>query len=348
MLNIMDLLAEAVEEHASDLHLVVGVPPAFRVYGEIIVTQHPTLGAEDCKEIVYGMLTDSQREQFEKELQVGFSFFVPDLGRFRVNVYHEKGFVEAAIRVGMMQVKSPEELGLPPIVSELARKPNGLLLITGPTGVGKTTTLNSLIDLTNRERRAKIITIEDPVEYVHNHKKSIVVQQEVYSDTHSFAKALFHALRQDPDIIGVGEMRDLETMSTALTAAETGHLVIATLHTIDASQTIDRIIDVFPGQQQPQIIAQLASCLVGIVSQQLLPRADKQGLALCCEILVANLAVRNLIREHKTEKIYCTIQTGFKDQMQTMDRGLRELYQSGIISYDNAVTHARDPQFIEK
>ena len=348
MLNIMDLLAEAVEEHASDLHLVVGVPPAFRIYGEIVLTQHPALRPDDCKETVYGMLTDSQREQFEKELQVGFSFFVPDLGRFRVNVYHEKGFVEAAIRVGMMEIKSPDELGLPPIVSELARKPNGLLLITGPTGVGKTTTLNSLIDLINRERRAKIITIEDPVEYVHNHKKSIIVQQEVYSDTHSFAKALFHALRQDPDIIGVGEMRDLETMSTALTAAETGHLVIATLHTIDASQTIDRIIDVFPGAQQPQIIAQLASCLVGVVSQQLLTKADKQGLALCCEILVANLAVRNLIREHKTEKIYSTIQTGFKDQMQTMDRGLRDLYQAGFISYDEALTHARDPQFIEK
>jgi twitching motility protein PilT len=348
MMNIMDLLAEAVEKHASDLHLVVGVPPALRVYGEIVLTESPALRPDDCKEIVYGMLTDSQREQFEKELQLGFSFFVPDLGRFRVNVYHEKGFVEAAFRVGMMEIKSPEQLGLPPIVSDLVRKPNGLLLITGPTGVGKTTSLNSLIDLINRERRAKIITIEDPVEYVHNHKKSIVVQQEVYSDTHSFAKALFHALRQDPDIIGVGEMRDLETMSTALTAAETGHLVIATLHTIDASQTIDRIIDVFPGQQQPQVIAQLASCLVGVVSQQLLPRADKQGLSLCCEILVANLAVRNLIREHKTEKIYSTIQTAFKDQMQTMDRSLRELYQAGTISYDEAVTHARDPQFIEK
>ncbi len=348
MMNIMDLLAEAVEKHASDLHLVVGVPPALRIYGEIVLTGFPPLRPDDCQEIVYGMLTDSQREQFEKELQLGFSFFVPDLGRFRVNVYHEKGFVEAAFRVGMMEIKSPEQLGLPPIVSELARKPNGLFLITGPTGVGKTTSLNSLIDLINREKRAKIITIEDPVEYVHTHKKSIVVQQEVYSDTHSFARALFHALRQDPDIIGVGEMRDLETMSTALTAAETGHLVIATLHTIDTSQTIDRIIDVFPGQQQPQVIAQLASCLVGIVSQQLLPRVDKQGLALSCEVLVANLAIRNLIREHKTENIYSTIQTGFKDQMQTMDRSLRDLYQAGTITYDEAVTHARDPQFIEK
>ena len=348
MFNIMDLLAEAVDKHASDLHFVVGVPPALRIYSEIVLTEHPPLRPEDCKETVYSMLTDTQREQFEKELPLGFSFYVPDLGRFRVNVYHEKGFVEAAIRVGMMEIRSPEDLGLPPIVSDLARKPNGLLLITGPTGVGKTTTLNSLIDLINREKRAKIITIEDPVEYVHNHKKSIVVQQEVYSDTHSFAKALFHALRQDPDVIGVGEMRDLETMSTALTAAETGHLVIATLHTIDASQTVDRIIDVFPGSQQPQIIAQLASCLVGIVSQQLLPKVDKQGLALCCEILVANMAVRNLIREHKTEKMYSTIQTSIKDQMQTMDRSLRDQYQAGMISYDEAVTHARDPLFIEK
>jgi twitching motility protein PilT len=244
----------------------------------------------------------------------------------------------------MREVKNLDELGLPPIVAELTRKPTGLILITGPTGSGKTTTFNSMIDLINRDRRAKIITVEDPIEFVHPNKRSIVVQQEVHTDTHSFGKALIHILRQDPNVIGVGEMRDLETISTALTAAETGHLVISTLHTPDAPQTVERIIDVFPSQQQTQVRMMLASSLVAVVSQALLPRVDIEGRILACEIMVCDQAVRNIIRENKLQLLYNVIVTGQAHGMQTMDLSLKNLYQRGIITYDTAATMSKNPE----
>jgi twitching motility protein PilT len=347
MLEINSLLAEAVDANASDLHLVTGAPPALRIHGEIFLLKTAPLTREQNQDLVEAILNEQQLKKLEETWELGFSYYVPDLGRFRVNVYYQKGNLEMAVRVGQAATQTLEELGLPPVVSDLARKGQGLILITGPTGVGKTTTFNSMIDLINSERRGKIITIEDPIEFVHEHKQSIVVQQEVESDVRSFSRALIHVLRQDPDVIGVGEMRDLETMATAITAAETGHLVIATLHTIDATQTVDRIIDVFPPYAQPQITAQLSSCLLGIVSQQLLPRADKAGRIVACEIMIANSAIRNIIRENKTQKLYNMIQTGSAYQMQTMDAALKDLYQKGLVGFEAAMTQAKDPMFIQ-
>jgi len=343
-MEIKDLFKLAIEKEASDLHLAVGTSPILRVDGELIKTNFPKLTPQESKRLVYSLLTDEQKRKFEENLELDFSLSVPGTSRFRVNVHQQRGSIEAAFRIIHYRVPSLEELRLPEIVASFSRKNNGLVLVTGPTGVGKTTTLAAMIDLINQERRCMIICIEDPVEYVHKHNKSIVKQREVYSDTKSFAEALKRALRQDPDVIVVGEMRDLETISLALTAAETGHLVLATLHTPDAAQTIDRIIDVFPPYQQQTIKVQLAGSLKGIISQQLLPRLNGEGRVVATEILINTPAVGNLIREHKTEQIPTVIQTGSKLGMKSMDRSLKELYKEGIISYEVAMSKVKNPE----
>jgi len=343
-MELLDLLKLATQKGASDLHLMAGVPPVLRVYGEIIVTDFDPLTPAQAEELILRDLPPEKKQVLEQELQLCYSLKVPEVGYFRVAIYYEQGAVGASIRVGMLDIRTPEELGLPPVVTELTRGPSGLILVTGPTGSGKTTTLNSLIDVINRDRRCKIIMVEDPIEYIHTNKRSIIVQQEVYTDTKSFSRALVHILRQDPNVIGVGEMRDLETISTALTAAETGHLVISTLHTPDAPQTVDRIIDVFPAEQQTQIRMQLANSLEAVISQQLLPRVDTEGRVLACEVMIANPAVRNIIRENKVQSLHNVILTGQREGMQTMDSCLKDLYQRGIITYDTAVTRAASPE----
>jgi twitching motility protein PilT len=345
-ISLMDLLQEATAAHASDVHLVTGLPAFFRVNGAIVPTKHEPLDREAIKSTVYQILTPAQIQQFERDWRLCVSTFYPDIGHFRITLYYARSCVECAIRICPPVIYSPEQLGLPEIAADLARKTAGLLLITGPTGVGKTTTMATLIDLINRERQAKIVIVEDPIEYRHNHRKSIVVQQELGSDVKSFSLALTHILRMDPDVIGVGEMRDLETISTALTAAETGHLVLATLHTPDSVGTVDRIVDVFPASQQPQIITQLASTLLGVLSQELIPRVDKPGRILATEMLVATPAVKNVIREKKSHLLPNIIQTSSEQGMHLMEDSLRELYQAGIISYDEATTRARSRDYI--
>lgn len=339
--TLIDLLGVAIKNHASDLHLLEGVPPVLRVNGEITVANSDPLTVSTLEQLLLTDLSEEKKRTLEDELQLCYSLKIPNLGYFRVSIYYEQGVIGAAIRIGITELVTLEELGLPSIVAELTRRPSGLILITGPTGSGKTTTLNSMIDLINRDRCCKIIMVEDPIEYIHSNKRSIVVQQEVHTDTHSFDKALIHILRQDPNVVAVGEMRDLETISTALTAAETGHLVISTLHTPDAAQTVDRIIDVFPPAQQNQVRMQLASSLEAVICQQLLPRIDKPGRVLATEIMLGNAAVKNIIRENKTQSLYNVISTGQTQQMQSMDWCLRNLYQQGIITYDTAATRAR-------
>lgn len=342
------ILRRAIESHASDVHLVVGLPPVLRIDGDLQTDPSGPLSAAEVKDLVYGALTESQRQEFESTWQLCVSLSFADLGHFRVTVYYHHSQVEASIRVCPLNLSGPDELGLPDIVHKLVDRRSGLILITGATGSGKTTTFNCMLDMINRSRRCKIITVEDPVEFAHENRLSIIVQQQVYSDTRSFSDALVHILRQDPDVIGVGEMRDLETISTALTAAETGHLVIATLHTPDAAQTIDRIVDAFPGEKQSQVLIQLASCLQGIIAQQLLPRIDKEGRVLATEVLVATLPIRTLIRDRKSAQLRNTIETSRRDGMHLMDRSLLNLYQQGIISYDTAITHAFSTEWFQQ
>jgi len=342
--DMRELFQLAFERKASDIHLTEHTPPLLRIDGDLVPTTLPALTRADSKRLVYSLLNDRQKAQFERELELDISIEVQGLGRFRINVHTQRGSVEAAFRLVSNRIPSLQELGLPPIVPEFARKPNGLILITGPTGVGKTTTLAAMVDQINNETRQHIIVIEDPIEYVHENRLSIIKQREVYSDTKSFANALMRALRQDPDVIVVGEMRDLETISTALTAAETGHLVLATLHTPDAAQTIDRILDVFPPYQQQQVKIQLSDCLQGVVSQQLLPRCDGPGRVVAYEIMVGTPAVRNLIREHATEQILTTLQTGAQYGMCTMDATIRNLYDRKLISYEAALSRMKNPQ----
>lgn len=343
-MEIRDLLLLCIEKQASDLHITESEPPVLRVDGKLHRTDYPSLSRQDIKRMIYGVLTNPQKESFEKDLELDFSLALPDMDRFRVNIHIQKGSVEAAFRRVPQEIPKIEALGLPPVVIDLARKPNGLVLVTGPTGMGKTTTLAAMIDLVNHERESLILCIEDPIEFIFTNKKSIIKQREVYSDTRSFAEALRHALRQDPNVIVVGEMRDLETISTALTAAETGHLVLATLHTPDAPQTIERIIDVFPSHQQQQVKLQLADSLQGVVSQLLLPHASGKGRVLACEVMIGTAGVRNLIREQEIEQIPTLMQTGSQYGMKTMDKSLKELTQKGMITLDVAMSKIKNAE----
>ena len=342
--NLDRLLSAAKEFDGSDLHLVTGVPPAFRVNGEIIIADEDALTIEEINAISDALMNDQQRAKFEREWELCISILHSVAGRVRATFYRRNGNPEMSLRFCGERIASRQELGLPPKIDDLSRRPNGLVLITGPTGAGKTTTLNYLVDLINGERRCKIVTIEDPIEFVHQNKRAIVVQQELLTDVHSFNRALIHVLRQDPDVIVVGEMRDHEAISTALTAAETGHLVLATMHSPNVSHALERIIGVFDGNAQRQIILQLANSLQGILSQDLLPAADRTRRVLAFEMLVANGAVRNLIRENQLHQLENTLQTGRKEGMVLMDNCLYDLYCKCLISYDTAVSRARHPE----
>src|SRR5437660_573633 len=344
-IDFAGLLLEVMDRRASDLHMTAGAPPMVRVRGRLVpVEGYPTLNPTDTREIVYSILSGTQRQKFENNWQLDFAYQIPGRARFRVNAYFQRAAVGAAFRLIPVEVVPLETLGLPPIVAEFADKPRGLVLITGPTGSGKSTTLASLVDVINQSREEHIMTIEDPIEFLHRHKKCIVNQRELGSDATSFSDALKAALRQDPDVILVGEMRDLETIGTAITAAETGHLVFATLHTQDTPQTIDRIIDVFPSEQQGQIRAQLAVALQGIMTQMLLPTADGSGRCVAAEVLVPTPAVRNLIREGKSHQIYSVLQTGGSFGMQTMDAALAQLVRAGKITRQLAESRAHSPE----
>jgi twitching motility protein PilT len=348
-MEITDLLKDTVKRNASDLHIIADSQPIFRIDGELIpAEEYSSLNSEETKKLIYGFLSDSQKVTFEEKKELDFSLSIPSIARFRVNVHIQRGNVEAALRTVPLQVPAIEELNLPEIVKTLIEKRDGMIIVTGPTGMGKTTTLAALVENINEQRKELIITIEDPIEYIHKNKTSVIKQREVGEDTLSFANALKYTLRQDPDVISVGEMRDLETIATSLTAAETGHLVLTTLHTPDAAQTIDRIIDVFPPHQQQQVKVQLSGCLQAIIAQQLLPRADQEGRILATEVLVATSAIRSLIREHRTEQIPSLIQTGAQYGMHSMDKSLKELYQKGLVTYEVALTRARNPQDFKK
>jgi twitching motility protein PilT len=338
------LLAAVNNFDASDLHLVVGVPPAYRVNGEIILANEDGLTADDLTELVNGLLNDQQKKKLEEDWELCISLHHIAVGRMRATFYRRNGHPEISFRFCGHRIATRAELGLPDKIDELARRPNGLLLVTGPTGAGKTTTLNYLVDLINTERRCKIVTIEDPIEFVHDNKRAIVVQQEVLTDVRSFNRALIHVLRQDPDVIVVGEMRDHETIETALTAAETGHLVLATMHSPNVSHALERVIGVFEGSAQRQIILQLANSLQGILAQDLLPATDRSRRVLAFELLVANGAVRNMIRENQFHQLENMIQTGRKEGIVLMDNCLYDLYCKCVISYETAVSRARNPE----
>jgi twitching motility protein PilT len=342
--DFSEILLQVVRQKASDLHITPGVPPTVRVRGGLVAMDgYPKLTPTDTREIVYSILNNSQRQKLETEWQLDFSYSIPGHARFRVNAFMQRGTLAAAFRLIPSDTVPIEQLGLPPIIREFAKKPRGLVLVTGPTGSGKSTTLASLINEINETRDEHILTIEDPIEFLHRHKRCVVNQRELGTDAQSFAMSLKAALREDPDVILVGEMRDMETIGTALTAAETGHLVFATLHTQDAPQTIDRIIDVFPASQQGQVRMQLAVGLQGIVTQTLIPTADGQGRCVAAEILVPTAGVRNLIREHKTHQIYSLMQTGASHGMQTMDASLVSLVRAGKITLAMAESRSSNP-----
>ena len=338
------LLRLVVEQGATDLHLSANLAPHLRVDDQLVPTDHGVLSGEEVRELAYSLLTPEKIERFERWKELDFAFSLEGLARFRANYFVQQGYVGVAIRMLPFRIKSFAELGLPvSIVTDLCNKPKGLVLITGATGSGKTTTLAAMIDYVNASKKYHIITIEDPIEYMHTSQKSIVDQREVGADTQSFAQALKHVLRQDPDVILIGEMRDLETIETALIVAETGHLVLATLHTSDAVQTVNRIVDVFPSHQQNQVRIQLSLELLGVISQQLIPKASGRGRVLGTEVLIANHAVRALIREQKIHQLYSVIQTGQKEGMRTMNQSLYDLYLNRVISLDDALARSSDP-----
>lgn len=348
MLNLTDLLKEANQRKASDLHITVGASPKVRINGELINLEYGKLFPDDTKELAHSILTPHFERTLETEGEVDFSYSISDVGRYRVNVFRQRGSYGMVFRVVGLKIPDADSLGIPPSVIELTKKKRGLVLVTGPTGSGKSTSLASLVDIINEKQSVHVITLEDPIEYLHSHKKAVINQREIGLDTMSYGKALRASLREDPDVILVGEMRDLETISTAITAAETGHLVFSTLHTIGAAPTIDRIIDVFPTHQQQQIRVQLGSVLEAVVSQQLLPTADGKGRVAAFEVMHANAAIRNLIREAKTHQITSIMQTSRKLGMRTMDDSLYDLYMNRKISAEKAISYAQDPITLEK
>ncbi len=344
-LNLRALLEEMLAKDASDLHLTTGVRPKLRIDGELLdASVDHVLGQKDTLSLAYSVLTEAQKKRFEQEDELDFSFGIQSLARFRGNVFKQRGCVAMAIRMIPFSVKSFDELRLPPITAKLAERPRGLVLVTGPTGSGKSTTLAAMIDKINRQRSGHIITVEDPIEFIHRHHRSIVNQREVGTDTPSFASALKYALREDPDVILIGEMRDLETIAAALTIAETGHLALATLHTNSAPEAINRIIDVFPSNQQSQVRAQLAFVLEGVITQTLLPKVTGKGRVMAAEVMVATPAVRAVIRDDKVHQIYSLMQAGKKHGMQTMNDALYQLYMSREVSKEECVRVSPSPQ----
>jgi twitching motility protein PilT len=348
MVNLRELLQEMIDKKASDLHITAGVPPMLRVDGIVLKTSHPIVTPEISKQIAYSVLTEEQQKRFENEKELDFSFGVQNLSRFRANVYVQRGVTSMAIRQIPFEILDFKTLGLPPVVEKLAEKQKGLILVTGPTGCGKSTTLASMLNKINHERQAHIITVEDPIEYIHQHKRCIINQREVKSDTDTFASALKHILRQDPDVILIGEMRDLETMQAALTIAETGHLTLATLHTNSTFESINRIVDNFPSNQQSQVRAQLAFVLEGVITQQLIPHLSGRGRVLVTEVMVCTPAIRATIRDDKVHQIYGLMQAGQKHGMQTMNQSLFKAYMNRKISLDEAMRRSHDPVELEQ
>ncbi|MGZ5322036.1 MAG: type IV pilus twitching motility protein PilT [Solirubrobacterales bacterium] len=347
--DFAQVLMRMAQERASDVHLSPGFPPAIRSRGRIVpLEEYGILMPQHTRDTVYSLLNDNQRKRFESHKQIDFAYAVPTVGRFRVNCFFQRGSISAAFRRIPHEIPTLADLNLPPVLQEFTKKPRGFVLVTGPTGSGKSTTLAAMLDVINREREEHILTIEDPIEFLHMHKRCIVNQREIGADAENFSLALKAALREDPDVILVGEMRDIETMSTALTAAETGHLVFATLHTQSTSQTVDRIIDVFPPEQQKQVRMQLSIALQGIVTQQLLPTADGSSRVAACEVLVPTPAIRNLIREGKTHQIYSAIQTSGSTGMQTMDSHLAQLCRMGKITRSLAEQRAAVPEELKR
>ena len=343
-INLHALLKAMVEKGASDMHITTGAPPLLRIDGDVVPLKLPPLNAADTKQLCYSVLTEDQKLEFEKNSEIDLSFGVKNLSRFRANIYVQRGAVAGAIRTIPFKIMNFDELGLPPIIAELSKKPNGLILVTGPTGSGKSTTLASIIDKINSEERMHIMTIEDPIEYLHPHKLCVVNQREIGQDTHSFKNALKSILRQDPDVVLIGEMRDIETIEAALTISETGHLVFGTLHTNSAISTMNRIIDVFPPHQQDQIRSKLSFVLQGVITQTLLPRAGAPGRCMALEVLVPNQAIRNLIRENKIQQIYGLMQVGQdKHGMQTLNQSLFSLYARRFISLEEARNRSIEP-----
>lgn len=347
--DMNSLLKLVVEKNASDLHITAGSPAQLRVDEKLIPVDNHVLPPEETKALVYSMLNDVQKEKFERDLELDIAFGFKGLGRFRVNVFQQRGTIATSIRLIPYSIWTFEQCGLPSnVVLDLCQKPKGLVLVTGATGSGKSTSLASMIDWINANRSCHIVTIEDPIEFVHSNKNAIVNQREVYNDTYSFGAALKHVLRQDPDVILIGEMRDLETIESALIIAETGHLVFATLHTSDCVQTINRIIDVFPAYQQQQIRTQLSFVLISVLSQQLIPKATGTGRVLATEILIVNPAVRSLIREAKLHQVYSVIQTSQKEGMKTMNQALFELWRDKFISREEAIERSSDPEDLKR
>lgn len=338
--NIDDLLKMAVERHASDLHITVGRPPVIRIEGELVDLDFEPLDGDLAKSLIYSLLTHQQRDIFEDDFELDFAYENTKIGRFRVNLYKQKGYMGAALRIIPSKIPSIEELGLPNIISELATLPSGLVILAGPSGCGKSTTLACMIDIINTNRKCHIVTIEDPIEFLHKHKNSIVTQREVGNDTKSFSDALKHVLRQNPDVILVGEIRDTESMEMVITSAETGHLVLATLHTQDAAQTVDRIVDLFNPHQQQQIRTQLSGSLKAVIAQQLLPKADGSGLIPALEILITTSGVKNLIRKGETHQLYSIMQTGKLNGMQTMNQCLRDLVINNQTTKSTAMAYS--------